>query len=150
MLFWFKFVFPNLNYIESGHAELAVKKIRANLVDAHIAYVYEDVCMEKMWELNSSGAWDFHFDKVGRWWDNNTEIDIVALDRAGMHIIFGECKYRAGKVGADVLRDLELKSERVGWNRGARKERFVLFSVNGFTDELVTLSKARKDLLLMS
>lgn len=150
MLFWFKFVFPNMNYIESGHAELAMKKIRENLVDTHIAYVYEDVCREKMWELNSSGAWDFHFDKVGRWWDNNAEIDIVALDREDRHIIFGECKYRAGKVGADVLRDLELKSALVEWNRGARKERFILFSVNGFTDELVELSKIRKDLLLMS
>lgn len=27
MLFWFKFIFPNLNYIESGHTELAMKKI---------------------------------------------------------------------------------------------------------------------------
>lgn len=83
MLFGFKFIFPNLNYIESGHAELAMKKIQTNLVDSHIAYVYENVCMEKMWELNVGGMWDFHFDKVGRWWNNNTEIDIVALDKEG-------------------------------------------------------------------
>lgn len=148
MLFWFKFVFPNLNYIESGHAELAMKKIRANLVDAHIAYVYEDICMEKMWELNANDTWNFHFDKVGRWWDNNTEIDIVALDREEKHIIFGECKYRTGKVGTDVLRQLELKSERVEWNRGVRQNYFILFSINGFTDELTALSKVRKDLIL--
>lgn len=150
MLFWFRFVFPNLNYIESGHAELAMKKIRANLVDAHISYVYEDVCIEKMWELNACDIWDFHFDKVGRWWNNNTEIDIVALDKEGNHIIFGECKYWTSKVGMDVLRNLELKAEQVEWKRGTRKSYFILFSINGFTDELLELSKVRKDLVLMS
>lgn len=150
MMFWFRFVFPNLNYIESGHAELAMKKIRANLVDAHISYVYEDVCIEKMWELNACDIWDFHFDKVGRWWNNNTEIDIVALDKEGNHIIFGECKYWTSKVGVDVLRNLELKAEQVEWKRGTRKSYFILFSINGFTDELLELSKVRKDLVLMS
>ncbi|MBD5547814.1 MAG: ATP-binding protein [Lachnospiraceae bacterium] len=150
MLFWFKFIFPNLNYIESGHTELAMKKIQANLVDAHIAYVYEDVCMEKMWELNVGGTWDFHFDKVGRWWDNNTEIDIVALDKEGGNIIFGECKYRTGKVGVDVLRELEVKSEQVAWKKGIRQSYFILFSINGFTDELTEFSKTRTNLILMS
>lgn len=150
MLFWFRFIFPNLNYIESGHAELAMKKIRANLVDAHIAYVYENVCIEKMWELNASDTWDFHFDKVGRWWNNNTEIDIVALDKEGNHIIFGECKYWTNKVGMDVLRSLELKAEQVEWKRGKRKDYFILFSSNGYTDELMELSKVRKDLVLKS
>lgn len=150
MLFWFRFIFPNLNYIESGHAELAMKKIRANLVDAHIAYVYENVCIEKMWELNASDTWDFHFDKVGRWWNNNTEIDIVALDKEGNHIIFGECKYWTNKVGMDVLRSLEKKAEQVEWKRNERKDGFILFSINGFTDELMEFSKVRKDLILMS
>lgn len=150
MLFWFKFIFPNLSYIESGHPELVMKKIRANLVDAHISYVYEDICMEKMWELNAGGTWDFHFDKVGRWWNQNTEIDIVALDQTDHHIIFGECKYWTNKVGIDVLRDLERKAERVEWNKDGRINHFILFSVSGFTDELVELSQIRKDLILMA
>lgn len=150
MLFWFKFIFPNLSYIESGHAELAMKKIRTNFVDAHVSYVYEDVCIEKLWELSASDTWEFHFDKVGRWWNNNTEIDIVALDQEGGRVIFGECKYWTNKVGVDVLRNLELKAKQVEWRREMRKDYFILFSVNGFSDELTELSKARKDLILMS
>ena len=150
MLFWFKFIFPNLSYIESGHAELVMKKIRTNFVDAHVSYVYEDVCIEKMWALNAGDTWDFHFDKVGRWWNNNTEIDIVALDQEGGRVIFGECKYWTNKVGVDVLRNLELKAKQVEWRREMRKDYFILFSVNGFSDELTELSKARKDLILMS
>lgn len=150
MMFWFKFIFPNLNYIESGHAELAMKKIRANFVDAHVAYVYEDICIEKMWELNASDTWDFHFDKVGRWWNNNTEFDIVALDKEGSHIIFGECKYWTGKAGVDVLRNLERKARQFEWKKGMRNDYFILFSINGFSDELLKLVKGRKDLVLIS
>lgn len=150
MLFWFRFIFPNLSYIESGHAELAMKRIRTNFVNTHVSYVYEDVCIEKMWELNVSDTWDFHFDKVGRWWNNNTEIDIVALDQEGSHAIFGECKYWTNKVGVDVLRNLELKAKQVEWKREMRKDYFILFSVNGFSAELTELADARKDLILMS
>lgn len=150
MLFWFKFIFPNLNYIESGHPELAMKKIQTNLVDTHIAYIYEDVCIEKMWALNADSAWNFHFDKVGRWWNNNTEIDIVALDKESNHIIFGECKYWKNKVGIDVLQKLEEKAKQVEWRRNMRENHFILFSISGFTDELIELSKIRKDLILMS
>jgi len=149
MLFWFKFIFPNLNYIESGHDELAMRKIKANLVDAHIAYVYEDICIEKMWQLNAAETWDFHFDKVGRWWNNDTEIDILAIDKSGNDIIFGECKYKNSKTGLDVLNELEQKANKVEWKKETRRNHFILFSINGFTDELTELAKTRKDLLLM-
>jgi len=148
MLFWFKFIFPNLSYIESGHEELAMEKIHQNLVDNHISYVYEDICIEKMWELNAEGKWSFHFDRAGRWWNGNTEIDIIALDSVGNNIIFGECKYWKNKVGADVLTVLEEKAMSVEWKAGNYNSYFVIFSINGFTDDLIQLSKQRDNLLL--
>jgi AAA+ ATPase superfamily predicted ATPase len=103
-----------------------------------------------MWAMNSSGKWSFTFDKVGRWWNNNTEIDIVALDSTGTDIIFGECKYWKNPVGVDVLYSLEEKAKQVEWKRQNRREWFVLFSINGWTDELIRLSETRKDILLWS
>ncbi len=148
ILFWFKFVYPNLSFIESGNSELAMKKIKANLVDNHISYVYEDICMEEMWKLNAEEKWNFTFDKVGRWWNNDTEIDIVAFDSTGNDIIFGECKYWDGKVGINVLNSLEEKAKAVDWKKEKRKENFILFSISGFTDELIELAKTRDDLIL--
>lgn len=148
MLFWFKFIYPNLNYIESGYSEPAMKKIKENLVVSHIAYIYEDVCIEKMWKLNAAGTWDFSFDKVGRWWNNNIEIDILALDNTGKNAIFGECKYRTKKTGLDVLNELEEKADIVDWHKTGRKKYFILFSLNGFTDELIEIAETRNDLIL--
>ena len=53
-----------------GHAEIAMRKIRENLVDTHIAFVYEGVGLERLWELNAERAWPFTFKRAGRWWDN--------------------------------------------------------------------------------
>lgn len=148
ILFWFKFVYPNLSFIESGNSELAMKKIKSNLIDRHISYVYEDICIEDMWKLNADEKWNFTFDKVGRWWNNYTEIDIVAYDSAGKDIIFGECKYWDGKVGINVLTSLEEKAKAVEWKKDNRNEHFILFSINGFTDELIELAKTRNDVVL--
>lgn len=147
--FWFAFVYPNMSFIESGNSRIVLDKIRKGLVTSHIAFVYEDVCREKMWDLNGDGAWPFHFTRIGRHWDADTEIDIAALDQEGGNLILGECKYWQEPVGINVLRDLEQKAERVAWNRDRRKTWFVLFSMGGFTDELRQLAKARPDLLLV-
>ena len=147
--FWFAFVYPNMSFIESGNSRIVLDKIRKGLVTSHTAFVYEDVCREKMWDLNGDGAWPFHFTRIGRHWDADTEIDIAALDQEGGNLILGECKYWQEPVGINVLRDLEQKAERVAWNRDRRKTWFVLFSMGGFTDELRQLAKARPDLLLV-
>ena len=149
MLFWFRFVYPNMGLIESGNEQAAMNRIRANLVDHHISYIYEDVCREKMWQLAAAGQWDFLFDKIGRWW-GNTEIDLIALDSQGANIIFGECKYWEGPVGVNVLNCLMEKTMVVEWKRNGRKEYFVLFSISGFTEELEKLAASRKDILLQS
>lgn len=55
------------------------------------------------------------FGRIGRWWGNNPdkrrqdEIDILAVDEE--NAIFGECKWRNGPTGIDVLKGLVEKSE---------------------------------------
>lgn len=146
--FWFAFVYPNMSFIESGHGRIVMDKIRKSLVRNHIAFVYEDVCMERMWEMNAEGAWPFYFSKLGRYWDSKEEIDIAAIDPDGKNLILGECKYWQEPVGVSVLRELEAKAKTVSWKKEKRKTWFVLFSVNGFTEELRTEAAARTDLRL--
>lgn len=146
--FWFAFVYPNMSFIESGHSRIVMNKIRKGLVSNHIAFVYEDVCREKMWELNACDTWSFNFTKLGRYWDAKTEIDIVALDPEGKNLILGECKYWQEPVGINILRELENKTESVAWEKRDRKVWYVLFSAGGFTEELKEHCKSRDDVLL--
>ena len=91
--FWFAFIYPNMSFIESGHSGIVMDKIRRGLTTSHIGFVYEDICQERMWELNVNNAWPFQFSKLGGYWDAKNEIDIAALDPEGKNLILGECKY---------------------------------------------------------
>ena len=62
--FWFAFVYPNMSFIESVHAEIAAKKTRDGLISQQTSLVYKDICREKMWKLNISGVWPFRLSKV--------------------------------------------------------------------------------------
>ena len=146
--FWFAFVYPNRSFIESGNSGIVMDKIRKSLISGHTAYVYEDVCRERMWELNAEDCWPFHFSKIGRWWDAHDEIDLAAVDPDGRNLILGECKFWQEPVGGSVLRGLEDKAVRVEWKKNDRHVWYVLFSVSGFTQELRQLAETRDDLLL--
>ncbi|MBQ9989408.1 MAG: ATP-binding protein [Lachnospiraceae bacterium] len=146
--FWFAFVYPNMSFLESGNSGIVMDKIHKGLVKNHISFVYEDVCIERMWELNADGCWPFYFTKIGRWWDKENEIDIVALDPDGNNLILGECKYWKEPVGITIFQELEKKAENVNWQKNNRQVWYVIFSASGFTDTLKQLASGRSDLLL--
>lgn len=78
--FWFPFVQPGLSYLESGHGELVLDRLKKSFIDRHVAYVYEDVCRAELWDLSAQGVVPVFLKKVGRWWDaRDGEIDIVGF-----------------------------------------------------------------------
>ena len=49
----------------------------------------------------------------------------------------------------DVLASLIEKASYVPWQRNNRVEKYVLFSISGYTDELISVAKERGDVILM-
>lgn len=148
--FWFRFIYPNLSYIESGNSALVMDWIRKDLIKQHTAFVYEDICRERLWDMNRDEIWPFKITKIGRYWDKDTEIDIAAVDLIENNLLVGECKYWQEPVGLNVLTELERKTDKISWRKDCRKEWFVLFSMCGFTEELIESAKSRPDVLLVS
>lgn len=149
ILFWFKFVYPNMCFLETGNTEIVVNKLKKYIARKHIAYIYKDICIQKMAAMNASDTFDFNFNKVGRWWDNNTEIDIVALSTDAKAIIFGECKYKNEPIDADVYYSLLEKSKKVKFGNDDRKEIFVFFSISGYTTQFEKLAEEQGNILLL-
>lgn len=143
--FWFTMIYPNQGDIEQGNITYVIEKIKKNFVRSHAAFVYEDVCRG---ELAGRTDMPCHFSRIGRYWDKNTEIDIVAVNEEEGVILFGECKYWSGCVDVDVFYQLQEKAARVNWHKGNRKEMYCLFSVNGFSTRLLELAEDRDDLIL--
>ena len=144
--FWFRFVYPEKARLEMGDISYVMQKIKSNFIDSHVASVYESVCRGELWRLARQGR--VNINKVGRWWNNREEIDIVGFDSSGDDIVFCECKYVSQPMDIGTFYALLQKKECVGWKKGSRKETFVLFSISDFTDRLRELAADRADLIL--
>ena len=146
--FWFQFVYPNRSYIEMGHNDVTMNRLKKNFIDSHVSFVYEEICREKLWELSATGKLPGLLEKVGRWWSSSHEIDVAGLSEADNLLVLGECKYWTVPVGPNILAQLEQKAAFVDWHREQRKTVYVLFSVNGFSDEMKNVADAREDVIL--
>jgi len=142
--FWFRYVLPNMSYLEEGDLDFVwEEKIKPSL-DIFAGFTFEDICFQRLKNLNRKNMLPFKARSIGRWWNNKEEIDIVAYDDQ-QSFIFGECKCRNKKVGLNELYNLERKADNFF---SARQKYFVLFSKSGFSEKLIDLSSQRKDILL--
>ncbi len=123
--FWFRFVRANQSIIEQD-VNKGLEKIKKDFI-SHVSFVFEYVCKEFLWETKLKRK-VFDFEKIGRWWYKDKEIDIVALNEKTREILFTECKWK-DKVNAEkVLRELKEKSKYVQWHNDNRKESFAIFA----------------------
>ncbi len=80
---------------------------------------------------------------VGRIWDRRVEIDIVAFDRRSRTALLGECRWRRGKVGVEVLDGLTARAAQLEKLEGY-KLHYMLFSRAGFTAALEARAKRER------
>lgn len=158
MRFWFRFVFPFQEDLKTGLASVALydEEIAHAFAD-HVSPTFEGLC--RVWTLRTGRA-----TRVGSWWGNALnqhrragtrqmeEIDLVGLRRS-MVTTVGECKWTSGRLGADVLHDLEtykipaMRQAKVRFVKDGPQ--IVLISKSGFKESLVSLAEQRDDLQLI-
>jgi AAA+ ATPase superfamily predicted ATPase len=135
--FWFQFVYPYKSELQIGRSGDILGRYE-KCASALEAVVYEHVCREILFDLEND---IFSFDHIGRWWEKEKEIDLIGLNTKTKDILFGECKWSSKPVGTNVYSDLKKKTKDVPWERGTRKERYILFSKSGFTPDMVKVAK---------
>lgn len=136
--FWFKFIYGNEDRI--GLTEQPFKDIVEPELNDYVSEFFEELCIQKLPELL-----DRKFTRVGRWWYQENEIDVVGLKEKGK--VLGECKYTNSKVGLSLLSKLEDKEGEI---RVEGETEYVLFSKSGFEEKLEKESENREDLYLFS
>jgi AAA+ ATPase superfamily predicted ATPase len=152
--FWFRYVFPNQNYLEIGRTANVKAQLRATFDSEFTAQVFEQCCASYLWQLADRNQIPFIPQRVGRWWSKDQEIDLVALNTESKDILFGECKWTQQPVGIDILKALYYKTRQVRWQRDERREWFMIFSRAGFQEALIDRarhpnSEGRYDVLLI-
>lgn len=144
--FWFKFVHPYRSFLEIDNTEIVLNKIKKHFRENHVSFVYEDICREWLLHSGLKGDAGTEILSVGRWWDKNTEIDVVGLTENESAIVFGECKYTQHATDADTYFKLVEKSKLV--QTKAERKNFIIFSQSGFTQTLMDIAAKQENLHL--
>jgi hypothetical protein len=113
--FWFRFIYPNVEFVEEGRSAELLSSIMKNL-DQYVSFIFEDIC--RQWVKKNKG-----FARVGSWWHNEEEIDIVGVSSDSL--LLAECKYKEQAEGDALLKDLRVKATQF-----SRKKEFLIFALS--------------------
>jgi len=147
--FWFTFVAPNRSELEIGNKSGVIKKIKANLIDNHASFVFEDISRQMLNSLHGSRRPDHSYDRIGAYWNGDCEIDICAVSRADKAALLGECKFVKKPVEAGVYYELVKKAESINEIKGFEMT-YAFFSKSGFADDMRDLTKKNRNIILVN
>lgn len=115
--FWFRFVFPNLSFIQQmGPRRSMSERIRPEL-DAYFGLCFERLCRQALPVIYDREGVSTAFE-VGEYWDKAVQIDVVGV-RNDHWTDLGECKWGTVRSYKKFLEDLEKKVRAYPNKRGA-------------------------------
>ena len=103
MNFWFRFVFPYRYALETGQTDNIFTEVVRPRFDAYVAQNCEPIIHQLL--QTDFFRFGFQFERLGRFWNRNTEIDIMGYTTDGRTVV-GEIKWTRSPVGAEAVRDL--------------------------------------------
>lgn len=145
--FWFRYVHPNQSSLDLGLADAILQQRIKPDLDHFVAAAFEEAAITFIGKLAQAGELDFIPERIGGWWNRETEIDALAINHSEKIALVGECKWTVHPVGQSVLDDLRLKVEVLMKNHEINKVQFALFARNGFTPDLKDRSEKEGILL---
>ncbi len=127
LTFWFRFVYPRRAETETGQ----VTKVLHSIQDSIAPYCGEmfEILIE---DLIRRGILfpETSYSRLGRWWQNEREIDLVGLDERSGTALFCECKWSELSIrdARLVITALREKAQNVRWKNTERTERYALIA----------------------
>ncbi|MBU1088994.1 ATP-binding protein, partial [Patescibacteria group bacterium] len=143
--FWFNFVLPYRQEIELGNINLIKSKLKIYF-PAITQENYQRIAPEI---INQYSKKIGNFEKIGRFWHNETEIDNIGTNSLKNEIAFIESKWSNKKVGINTLKQLREKIKNLDLNKNYKKEKYILLSKSGFTQKLLDLTKQKNNIFLI-
>lgn len=144
--FWMRYVWPNLAPLELEKVDEVWSGRIAPDFHRYVSTHCERFVGALIGRPNVRDWLGFEVATMGRYWDAEAEIDVVALDQERRHALIVEVKWSSNAVGEDIANNLRTKAEACPAFSSMKKQ-YLLVSRSGFTANLTR--KALPDLLLM-
>lgn len=134
--FWFRYVHPNQSSLDLGLAHTILQQRILPDLDHFVATAFEKAAIHFTVQLAQTGKLPFLPERIGGWWNQNAEIDVLAVNLSEKMALLGECKWNIHPVSVGVLNELKQKAQVLKKEHAIQEIQFMLFSRCGFTPEL--------------
>jgi hypothetical protein len=105
--FWFRFVFPNLSFIQQMGAQRTMREIVRPQLDSFFGSCFENLCREALPRLYEREGISAAF-TIGEYWDKEVQIDVVGL-RDDRWTDLCECKWGAVHSQKQLIAEIDRK-----------------------------------------
>jgi len=143
--FWFRFVNAHRSELADRGAHHVLSTHIVPHLELFVGQAFEHTCREIVRDLVQAGRLRIAYDRLGRHWDREMEVDLVAM-REGAPVLAGECKWSRKPVGEGLLAQLRQKAARLSGS--GPTPLLALFSRSGFTPT-VRRQERESELLLV-
>ena len=153
--FWFSYVYPFKGELELGNQQIVLDQMEKDFQQKFVAFSYESICRDIFAELCRRQQIEFTPSRIGAYWCNDheddTEIDVAAVDNRNRRLFLGECKYHQKPVDVAVYASLQEKAKSPDLAKAFKDYEIIygLFSKSGFTDRLTSIAEENPRLLLI-
>lgn len=130
ILFWFRFILPHQASIEAGQGARVYDEAIFPALDQYMEPIFEEVCREYI-RLRWPTRHGMLIRRVGRHWERDWDLDVVAEDARG-RLLVGECKWTRAPVGRDALAAFQSRGQSHPL-LADRHPQWLYFSRAGFT-----------------
>lgn len=139
--FYFRFIAPHLQEIEQNLFERVVGRLHQGF-DAYMGPVFEKACRE--WLAIQADGKKLHFlpEKIGSYWDADTQIDVMAINRHDRIILAGECKWTNREMASEEILALEEKVKPLK-SKDDYMLQLIFFSRSGFSASAKDLARKK-------
>nr|MBQ4455586.1 ATP-binding protein [Clostridia bacterium] len=139
--FWYRFIPEAMNAIEIGKGQLYYQHNVKPQISSFMGSVFEKMCRQYTLEAGITGAFPCTVTQIGTWWGTNpenheqTDIDVVGLDKTRKEAVIGECKFRHEITDKKVYDALKGRHHLL--HGGYRVVQYLLFSASEFSDWVI-------------
>ena len=141
--FWYRFIPDAIGAIEIGKGQIYYDRNVKPLLSDYMGPIFEKMCRQYTLYAGIIGEFACTVTQVGTWWGTNprkreeTDIDVVGLDKRSKKAVIGECKFRNEPIDKSVLDALEERRNLL--HDHYTVIRLLLFSAGGFTKGILEL-----------
>ena len=131
--FYFRFLAPNLGFIERGMVKQTINLLHDHLPDFIGTHTFEELCREWVAVQGDRGLLPLLPERIGSFWSKQAQVDVVAINWRTKSILLGECKWGKDEVGRSVIRTLIDKTAKILPTNDPWTLHYVFFARQGFT-----------------